>query len=155
MTTRSGVSRVLALVLVVAIAGGSFLAVSPRSRAPYFGMVLENGQYAINYATPGLTRCPNQFACNLYVPTETIRVTVLATAGEIYDGFMVVRNPDPLVPRDQWQVIGLPQNNRAVPTNGQLTMTFVVPANLADGDSYEIEIGDQNYVENSRTTGFL
>lgn len=110
--------------------------VSRDARAPFRGLDVTWGQYA----TPGLARYPY-----VYVPSETISFTVLANAGEVYDAVVVVRGG-----ARPWQVLGSAYNSFTIPLGDQITLTFEVPANLADGDSYQIEVGDPMYFDNSQ-----
>jgi len=137
MTILGGPSRILAVLLTFAIVGGSLLVVSPDAAAPFRGLDVTWGQYA----RPGLTRYPY-----VYVPGETIRFTIFATAGETYDAVVVVRNPG--FPRP-WQVL---QNydNVMIPAGDSVTLEYAVPGNLADGDLYEIDVGDVGYIESNQ-----
>jgi len=137
MTILGGPSRILAVLLTLAIAGGSLFVVSPDAAAPFRGLDVTWGQYA----RPGLTRYPY-----VYVPGETIRFTIFALAGEIYDAVVVVRNPG--FPRP-WQVLQN-EDNVMIPAGDQVTLEYTVLGNLPDGDLYEIDVGDSNYIESNQ-----
>lgn len=141
MTTLSKLSRALSVLLAFAIVGGSLLVVSLDAQAPFRGLLVTPGQYT----RPGLTRDPYVF-----VPGETISFTILATAGEVYDAIVVVRNPTGPRP---WVVVGDAFDDRTIPASDELTLEYQVPATLEDGDIYELEVGDQNYIENLQAFG--
>jgi len=103
--------------------------VSPDAAAPFRGLLVTPGQYTSTY---------------VYVPGETITFTILATAGEVYDAIVVVRsiNPRP------WVIVGTPFNNQVIPLSNEVTLQYDVPGGLEDGDLYEIDVGDANYIEN-------
>ncbi len=116
--------------------------VSRDAQAPYRGLDVTFGQYS----NPGLVRHPY-----VYVPGETIRFTVNANAGEVYDAIVVVRNPTGGRP---WQVLQV-YSDFVIPAADLITLEFDVPANLADGDDYEIDIGTSAYIENNQLAGWL
>lgn len=134
---RSLRSLAVVLALAIAISAGLALATAPRARAAFGSLSVEPGQYT-----------GNPF---LYVPTETLTITIEADAGDIYD-VQVIHWPWPYNPAER--VVYRTFDNQTVLAGGVKTLAWEITANLPDDDWYWVTVHDQDWYEsgNSGTT---
>ena len=123
------------------------MAVVPTARAPLTGFSVTWGQYRpSDFPTPTCPRCPY-----VYVPGESLTFTVTGNiADELFDAVILIQ--DPFNPRP-WTNTLVVFNDEAMPSTAPFTrtLTYPIPAGLADGDIYEIDVGDWTYIENGQS----
>lgn len=120
--------------LVASLLTGA-LVVAPRAEAPFTGLSVTPGAYG----HPGLIRYPY-----VYVPGETLTFTMAGdTAGELFDALVIVLSTAQILQA---------YNDIAMPTSRSIALTYTIPSALPDGDNYEVEIGDSNWIESGRTS---
>lgn len=137
-------ARVLAVLLVSSIVGGSLLMAMPQAQAPLLGGAAGFSVTQGLYSHPGLPRHPY-----LYVPGETLTFQLTSdTAGEVYDAPIIVQSTGQILQAN---------NNVTIPPGLTLTLTYTIPVyapptslSLPDGPDYAIEIGNANYIESGR-----
>jgi hypothetical protein len=132
-------ARVLALVLAIVTVAGSLLVAVPTAKAPLTGFGVTPGLYS----HPGLIRHPY-----VYVPGETVTFTVTGdTVGELFDAIVLIRSTATILS------VSPGSDNVPMPASLSITFTYTIPsspASLPDGDDYQVEVGNANYLESGR-----
>lgn len=122
-------SRILALGLVVLVLAASFLVFAGSARAVFGDLTVAPGQYT---------------GSNLYVPGETMQITVRAGAGESYDIQVIHWLSFNQVDRLVYQTF----DDVLIPTTGVRTLTWTIGSGVPDGIGYYVTAHDASWFEN-------
>src|SRR3990170_2508460 len=131
---RSLRSGALVLAVAIALSGALALVSAPTAKAAFGSLSVEPGMYTGNPY--------------LFVPTEDLRITIEADAGDVYD-VQIVHWPWPFLPGDR--VVYRTFENQTVLAGDVKTLTYTIPTNLPDDDYYFVSVHDQDWSESGNT----
>jgi|GEM_PF-1486534 len=126
------IARSVAVVLAVLLFAAGLLVFAPRARAPFESIDVAPGQY-----TGG----------NLYVPGESMEITVRAGPSEVYD--LQVIHWLSFNPADR--IVYQTFDDVLIPSTGIRALTWTIPVSVPDGLGYYVSAHNSAWLENGNS----
>lgn len=130
ISTSSGrLARPVVLLIAIAFVGSALLLAGPPARAAFQNLDVQPGRYT---------------GTNLYVPGETMAITLTAGSGDVFD-IEVLH----WIPPSGTRTTQATFDNETVPASGMRTVTWLIPNTAADSPWYWVVVYGPNWFESS------